>query len=669
MNNDREPQTEVILVVKGAGVQKPYETMNSFLEGFLPAIKFLDPNATIISRPLPFYPEKEITEILTTPDSEKEGARKRIWVTESYWEDELTLTSPISNLFKEWRMASYAYTKLVHSIFEDQAQEPAEKIKNRLAYFMEFFWPSLFILGAFILLLLLILRQDWGQLIQDVEMVSSVKESGLTDLITTPSGAVIGFFVLCILLALAPALEFYGIMKKHHQKKEPDSKKGSQNESLSPEGTSLTKIPTMPTWISVVLGFLLLSKPIAYLTILAGLFVLQLSILMARRIMYSMRGEGYKEPIFFGHHDRKPVTRFIKRICQLFFMPIIYRMFIILALPITILAYFFVKLLKWTHIFASIGEAVDQIFFLVFSKIMGDVVNYAMNPAQANQVRSVVSNDIMLFHKCKEVKHIHIFAHSQGTPITYEAIFGYLDQDYQSKIKSYITIGSVLSLYKQAEDVIDLVYHNRFEIHHQEQNLADDFRWINFWNFTDPITEFYGLDEYIFSKETKKTSKYTPINIRSKTSLRKNHSEYWTNLEQVQIPFAKRVLGENKPNRWQPYMDAQPETADQKQESIINYLSIPILSLGIFAFFFFVGWYSIELVPLNQLLDIFTQIFAPLIKMLDDLFPALGFKKWPDQILSYTLLTALILGLMTWFYRIVRAVRILREVHLKNSQS
>jgi len=44
------PNTDVILVVKGAGLQKEDETLNNFLEGFLPAVTAIDQDAKVIPR-------------------------------------------------------------------------------------------------------------------------------------------------------------------------------------------------------------------------------------------------------------------------------------------------------------------------------------------------------------------------------------------------------------------------------------------------------------------------------------------------------------------------------------------------------------------------------------------------------------------------------------------
>jgi len=93
----------------------------------------------------------------------------------------------------------------------------------------------------------------------------------------------------------------------------------------------------------------------------------------------------------------------------------------------------------------------------------------------------------------------------------------------------------------------------------RKDNFPKKFKWMNFWNFTDPTTEYYGLDEYAWFewKKDRKTGEGTPrrcytspVNIRTRSSLSKNHGEYWDNLDKFQIPFARRVLGDDKPAGW-----------------------------------------------------------------------------------------------------------------------
>jgi hypothetical protein len=96
---------------------------------------------------------------------------------------------------------------------------------------------------------------------------------------------------------------------------------------------------------------------------------------------------------------------------------------------------------------------------------------------------------------------------------------------------------------------------------------------MNFWNLADPITEFYGLDEYNLvdkapvlqlDKQDKpilldaqtmladtERDPASPVNIKTRATLQ-NHSEYWSNLDQVHIPFALRVLGLWRPQQWNP---------------------------------------------------------------------------------------------------------------------
>jgi hypothetical protein len=239
--------------------------------------------------------------------------------------------------------------------------------------------------------------------------------------------------------------------------------------------------------------------------------------------------------------------------------PLMYRYLVFLALPIGFVAILLVRFLKWTRVLGGLGEALDGALHTVLVGYLDDVADYAMDPAQSHRVRSAVKDDILYFHRRPEVKRIHVIAHSQGTPITYETLFRFLEIENQKKIYTYLTIGGVLSYYNQAREIFDAIYYNRFPVDvEKEQGFHPDFRWMNFWNFTDPITEFYGLDEYTWFEEappldkTHRRTRTTPRNIRTRSSLLKNHGEYWSNIEQINLPFAKRVLGETRPKEWDP---------------------------------------------------------------------------------------------------------------------
>jgi hypothetical protein len=212
-----------------------------------------------------------------------------------------------------------------------------------------------------------------------------------------------------------------------------------------------------------------------------------------------------------------------------------------------------------------------------------------------------VINDIVYFYNKPEVKRIHIVAHSQGTPITYETLFQYLDKKYQDKIFTYATIGSVLSYYHQGRGVLDPVYYERFPVSASvEQNFPEEFKWMNFWNFSDPITEFYGLDEYSdfenappIDKEFERT-RTSPTNIRTRTSLSENHGEYWSNIQKLTLPLAKRVFGELRPPEWAPDVERPKETAATNQMDWSHYrhhVAVWVVWLAIVtSAFFLIRW-------------------------------------------------------------------------------
>ncbi|MEK6573662.1 MAG: DUF4332 domain-containing protein, partial [Chloroflexota bacterium] len=112
----------VILVVKGAGVQRPDETLDVFLDGFWPAVKSVDSRATLSKRQDVFppgyrssaYDEKPLNQV-----TEIRSGERRIWLREPNWDAALVPANPLGALFKEWRMATYAFGRGLHDLFAD----------------------------------------------------------------------------------------------------------------------------------------------------------------------------------------------------------------------------------------------------------------------------------------------------------------------------------------------------------------------------------------------------------------------------------------------------------------------------------------------------------------------------------------------------------------------
>ncbi len=612
----KEPQeeTDVILIVKGAGEQAEDDHLNIFLRGFWPAVKSLDKKATMrqvsvdesVSGSSPHNADgklhRHLTEIRAKlPDPKEEPGKyapRKIWLRESYWENEVLPSSALNNLSREWNMSSHVFANMFQDLFftRDSAERKDTlkgvlndtgnlHIKGETAaknIYKEFlrpneldFWGSY--LSYTLLFLLLFLPLALSPIVEPNRM--SAVLTGMFPSITIPESlarseinGIALALVIALIWAAAPARELSKMVNLRFE---------------TQSNLYLKQAPGLPSWTLVLLILLLLTFPLSYLTVLAGVLGIQVALLVTRRILWKYRyysnsdvdhaKEYYEYRIM---KDGKPVTRIGEVdewwFLRLLFSPLFYRYFIFLALPIGFLVTSVAGFLKWTKVLGGLGEALDGAIKFMLVGYMDDVVNYATDPVQAHRVRSIVMEDIKRYHDLGEVKRIHIVAHSQGTPITFETLFHYLDPEYQRKIYTYVTLGSVLSYYHQARGALDPVYYNRFKMPIRADQFPGcdtprdtkrprspryEFKWFNFWNFTDPITEFYGLDEYTWfngewktdpdtNAETPARGYTSPTNIRTASSLAKNHGEYWDNLEKFQKPFAKRILGEFRPEEW-----------------------------------------------------------------------------------------------------------------------
>jgi len=570
-------ETDVILIVKGAGEQAEDDHLNLFLRGFWPAVKALDKRATIkqvtseaMDQSSSPHNEgsgshKHITEII----AEHGGKQKRIWLKESYWEYETLPSTALSNLSKEWQMSSHVFANMFQDLFFTRDTKERRRLLTdpRKMPDKEFLEPTWWDrVGAFVsylfLFLLVLLPLVVAPYIEPVRMsefLTGIFPSAITSDLAGLSGF-LGFafaLVIAFIWALAPTWELSKMTRLRFER---------QNNEY------MRRVPGLPNWSLVLLVLLLLTFPLSYLSVLLCVLTTQVAFLFSRRILWKFRNfsnsDAYRAKEYYGYKSKKE-GRISERmgivneawILRLPFSPLFYRYFIYLVLPVGFVITILAGFLKWTRILGGFGEALDGLIKFMLVGYMDDVVNYATDPAQAHRVRSVVMEDIKRFHDLnegREVQRIHVVAHSQGTPITFETLFHFIDKKYQEKIYTYVTLGSVLSYYHQARGILDLVYYNRFKMPIRDDQFPQDFKWMNFWNFTDPITEFYGLDEYNWFngdwKDDKKTIPmrgYTsPVNIRTRSSLSKNHGEYWDNLDKFQRPFAKRVLGELRPEEW-----------------------------------------------------------------------------------------------------------------------
>lgn len=737
-SKEKPMETDVILIVKGAGEQAEDDHLNIFLRGFWPAVKSLDKNATIqqvsvdeaISGSSPHNDQgnlhRHLTEIRAKlPDPKGEDGKyapRRIWLRESYWEDEVLSSSGLSNLSREWHMSSHVFANMVQDLFftrdsndrkdtlkgvssDDEenmlraGETPEENVYKEFLRPSEFdFWGSYF--SYTLLFLLTFLPLVLAPFIEPGRISFLVK--GIFPAITLPASlsvsetnGIAAALVFALIWAVAPARELSKMINLRFE---------------SQSNQYLKRLPGLPSWTLVLLILLLLTFPVSYLVTLLFVSIVQISLLFARRILWDFRyysnSDVDKAKDYYEYKvwkDGAEQTR-IGEVDEWWFLrvpfsPLFYRYLIFLALPIGFLVTSVAGFLKWTRIFGGLGEALDGAIKFLLVGYMADVVNYAMDPVQAHRVRSIVMEDIKRYHNLEGVQRIHIVAHSQGTPITFETLFHYLEPEYQSKIYTYVTLGSVLGYYYQARGALDPVYYNRFKMPIRRDKFPGwatprdsrskkypkspryEFKWLNFWNFTDPITEFYGLDEYNWFNgewtidkdtqlETPARGFSSPTNIRTSSSLAKNHGEYWDNLDKFQKPFAKRVLGDFRPEEWNREKTRRNWLIDRIGHHAAVFLIVPVIlallvGAGFVAYWLFKNNLAAYIADMyNILKNAFNQVFPSSggeQTMLQRLFdPAMVnyLKQFWSKILAGSLIVLGIWAVIDWINQGLRTSRL-----------
>ncbi|MFN8462743.1 MAG: hypothetical protein U0X93_13370 [Anaerolineales bacterium] len=585
-SNKNEIETDVILIVKGAGEQAEDDHLNIFLRGFWPAVKSLDKNATLLQvtkgfedySPSPHNSDGKSHKHVTEIHARYKGRDKSLWLKESYWESETLPSGGLSNLSREWRMASFVFANMFRNVifsrdtlalkkarergqtdFVKWWRRPGTRIVDLIGYYISYFLLFLLVLAPFFIL-------------SDVLWFDTALKNLLPTAMYGASWFTPLLFVTILgaLWAVAPTIEHIVLIRKRYK------------------DNQLMILPVLPSWVLLALIFLLVSQPIVYVKFVLILLAIQASLLAARGLLWNRRTFANSDVDIAEYYSYKEDG--IKKIgkvdefwlTRLLFTPLIYRYLIFMTLPIGFIGTWLVSLFKWTKFLGGVGASLDKALNVMLVGYMDDVVNYAMDSAQSSRVRSAVINDIIYFYNKPGVKRIHVVAHSQGTPITYESLFHFLDEQYQDKIYTYATIGSVLSYYHQARGVLDPVYYERFPVSPlKKHRFPRNFKWMNFWNFSDPITEFYGLDEYTTFQDAPPLddefvrTRTSPVNIRTRTSLSENHGEYWNNIEKFTLPFAKRVLAtkpaDMRPPEWAPDVERKKETKHTKQRDWKHY--------------------------------------------------------------------------------------------------
>ncbi|MCH7588901.1 MAG: hypothetical protein IIC78_12850 [Chloroflexi bacterium] len=576
-----QTKRDVILVVKGAGLHEPDEVLNTFTEGFWPAVQKIDKKATIRQRSdvLDDYvpsahdenPHKHLVEI-TTRD-------QVIWIKEVYWEPELQPPNPFRALLDEWHMATFAFrrefTMLLRRLLED--------VLNRL-------------IGAFqsrTSVLPTKTAEKVDRILEETKGKPKATAGGPVDALSIFFSYWLSFLILFTWIWRLYRIEDYLLRQNRI---EPGS--------LWPLGIILmasfvmtwpsflrihsryklgTRLPGFQYWLLVLLGVAVLISPFIYLLQLLQLAIVVIVINVIRAFVWKKRPfKNVGTDYFLGEltvreNETIHVSAFPFAILHFF-----YRWFVIWALPIAFPLLLISRLFKWLDRLGlkQFGSSIEEFISAQLSSGLGDVSAYAMSTSQAMRVRSVLETDIQFFdRKCD---HIHVFAHSQGTAIAWETLFVHLQQKYRSKIKTYVTIGSVLTYYHHTSPVLSKIFPSHRFRHDTCPDFADDFQWFNCWNLADQVTGFHGLEEYRIKSE----NSWIPIEVKTRSPLLSGHSDYWNNIDEVFLPFANRLLGTNSGKVWpeeNEYDSSHPSVSRWNRR--LSFMIVPALLVVFGAFF------------------------------------------------------------------------------------
>ncbi len=593
-------ETDVILVIKGAGSQELDSTLDTFLGGFIPAMRQYDPEANIrIGRESTmlkehdyksFYKEKEkFDQKVVEITSHKAG--RRIWIKEAYWEPLIKESGPLTALLREWGLAAFSVRKLLEDFwfpwYDGKRYDKNGKLTRNLnatkntarGYWLYFFCAYLLVLAF------LGLTGVWGE--TPLESGLGIERAccaaftqpqiwwqSIVNMLSwiPPTLRQLGLGALAVaaVAALGPAVQ------SARRKKED------------------RRMPGLGNWVLVALGAAMLLQPGSYLVLLLLYFLLGVGlILAARRLAWRWRPTWYTDtPVTYETNPQLTSLYLDRRLSRLARLTqLVYRLYVALAVPAAVLILLLAKLFRVLNLFTPQGVKIDEAISGFVMRFLGDVTTYAMEPAQAAAVQSLVEYDINTFAKLtgkgdaktQVVDRIHLYAHSQGTPITFE-VYLRLDDEVRQKVRTLLTIGSVLNLHNQVNQVLDEHSWDRFPPkrgYPAENKLNSKFKWFNFWNFTDPITQFTGLEAYRYASPKKsnagqilyqrdgtpkkKFHKASPFSIKTRESLLKNHAEYWTNVKEIHYPFIKHIFNQD-PKIWLPDEWLSPDLQKRQKE-------------------------------------------------------------------------------------------------------
>ncbi len=601
-------ETELILVVKGAGVQKPGQTLDAFVNGFWPALRAIGAEPSTMRErhdlDLPEAlqeasaedgPSGQVTEILC--------AERRIWIREIDWETALQPGSPLKSILREWHMASWVYVLEVFRWLgalrdwvpaipfflglrtEPPAARPGRGVRDAL--------PGVLLTLAYMLAYFLVFLAASAALLWDAYLQPAAARqlggvgsrilgapiewsSAYLSLMPDTGGlrGAVSYLIGLVLLSALVALPSTWRTRQW----DADVQRGE----AAPAGRWPALLSN--TQLLVLVAAFVYSPPM-YLAVLFFLILWQLVLNLARGAFWHRRAirwsdiaTGY-QPDREAHDDDRWWSACRRHPRPMRFPLFYYRLIVVFALPIVVFTLGLAKLLIASRVLAPIGRALDSGLRIWLGGIMGDVVSYAMDPSKAARIRSTIERELRHFHDRDEIDRIHLVAHSQGTAISFELLYRHVEPRLRGKLATFLTLGSVLSYYHHANAVLDGEdYDPRFPPpgYPEPEQFAPGYRWINCWNLSDPITEFYGLDEYVVELEDAPAGaepskmparkgpfqiqgvenggpqgvrfhRCSPVNVKTPMS-RRHHSDYWSNQHWVQRPFARRVLGREE--RW-----------------------------------------------------------------------------------------------------------------------
>lgn len=609
---------ETLLVIKGAGNHRPGQTLDLFLAGFWPALLSIDPLATMRLRgAVPSGTDVPRTASATTEagqasavevyvpgrpaSGDKPAVRETtIRVREVYWEPGLAAPSATTSVLREWEMASFALGQSLLRVWKPQAV---------LAHAPK---PLHWLYGISTAMLLFVAVRIEPASVPFLDpthpLVSQWEDlQGWRPLVMA---LVAGFlvFVARYLERLPPSKGSSRLASYDQDTQAPrvgveETAAEASAEIKGAQGYSYRggrHCPGLPLWVLIALVTVLIVSPLEYFGTLVLLFLLQVCVLVARWLAWPFRARPDSDTaeIFdermtpddqSGAHNpasaegdvtfrpMSGIERVLVVALRLPLSAVLYRLLVVMTLPIVLAGSAVVAVLRWTRVLSGAGDALDGILRLTLAGTMGDIVGYAMEPGQALRIRQVLESELADQDADPAVRSIHVVAHSQGTPISYEVLFGRSPAIARGKVRSYLTIGSVLSFYAQSNDVLDLLPHPRFPVSTVPE-LPPGFRWINVWNLTDPIPEFSGLDEYGYQHGDQISQIRTPAKVIPWRS----HSSYWENLTLVMRPMAERILG-SRPEAWEAGAVGSSRPARwlaRRHAALVLLISLGLVAIG-----------------------------------------------------------------------------------------